>query len=164
LREKDVVLYWDILKEINDEKEYLKENPEEHPELNTDEKIMDYIYNSDILDFRFEELTSNLTEFMKKHNQPNYYKNMWVVSVNNFGWRNLSGAKIICAESGEDLLRQLLPKTECTFYIYKNNRNSFKIQNFHHDSPTGNEWYYVKAMTIPEVNKGEDLVYEMMEN
>jgi len=81
----------------------------------------------------------------------NYYKNKWVVSVKGFGWRNLDGLKAFTAENGQELLKEVLPKTDCTFIIFKDGKNGIKIQNFHHDSPIGNEWYYIRSMTRREV-------------
>ena len=80
---------------------------------------------------------------------------MWKVEVSNFGWRNQDGQKILRAENGLELLRGILPDTECTFRIYHDGRTGLKIQNFHHDSPTGNEWYYIYPMTLKEVEEEE---------
>lgn len=66
----------------------------------------------------------------------------WKATVNGFGWRGLNGEKYISADNAKTLLSEVLPDTDCTFHIY-NFRNGIAIQNYHHDSPTGNEWYYI---------------------
>jgi hypothetical protein len=70
----------------------------------------------------------------------------WWAKVENFGWRSMSGFKAFTAESGEEFLREILPDTDCQFRIYDyefDGRKGFKVQNYHHDSPVGNEWYYI---------------------
>jgi len=60
----------------------------------------------------------------------------------NFGWREIGGHKLMSTDDGTDFLLQILPDTDCTFYIYAYGDDGLKINNFHHDSPTGREWYY----------------------
>jgi hypothetical protein len=77
----------------------------------------------------------------------------WYAEVSNFGWRGQSGSAWIDAEGANDLLYKILPKTENHFNIYKYTlygRKGFAIQNFHHDSPMGKEWYYVIPLTSEE--------------
>jgi hypothetical protein len=66
----------------------------------------------------------------------------WRAQVENFGWRNLSGEKCFHARSSDAFLLNVLPHTDCRYRIY-NYRGGIAIQNFHHDSPVGNEWYYI---------------------
>ncbi|MBU2571578.1 MAG: hypothetical protein KJ725_16440 [Gammaproteobacteria bacterium] len=47
------------------------------------------------------------------------------------------------ADDGKTFLANILPKTDCTFKVFLE-QNIIRIQNFHHDSPTGNEWYTVR--------------------
>lgn len=100
-----------------------------------DEVQKDVFDDSDIFRFEWEYVESIITEAMKGNK-------FWKAKVENFGWRSLDGVKIFKAEAGGDLLHEILPNTECTFYVYKF-RNGLKIQNYHHDSPMGNEWYYI---------------------
>lgn len=71
----------------------------------------------------------------------------WVCWVTNFGWQ--SGDAFMPSfdcDNGKDLLQRILPKTECSFKIYTADIGGIKslaINNFHHDAPTGKEWYYV---------------------
>lgn len=114
--------------------------------------ICDMEEDQDRIDTEWEDLVYHLTDIMKKKNYRNYYKDKWMVEVNNFGWRNLDGHKCVTAENGEELLRGILPNCDCAFKIFHNGITGLKIQNFHHDSPTGNEWYYIRPMTINEVD------------
>lgn len=73
----------------------------------------------------------------------------WKVTGKNLGWRKVSGSKIITANSGEVLLRQILPHTDNTFTISWwaqdddwNKHPYFKIVNSHHDAM--NEIYYIE--------------------
>lgn len=81
------------------------------------------------------DLTNELTDKMKNNTE-------WKAKVRNFGWHESDGEKKFEAETGQSLLREILPDTDCSFIIYKYGEG-FAIQNFHHDSPTGKEWYYV---------------------
>lgn len=95
----------------------------------------------DDFQFEWESMVEYLTELMEAK-QKKYDGLYWRATVNNFGWRNLSGHKVFKAETGIELLRGVLPECDCTFHIF-NWRNGFCIRNWHHDSPTGNEYYYI---------------------
>lgn len=66
----------------------------------------------------------------------------WFIEVQNFGWQNTNGVQYINTMRGDELLKAILPNTECTFNIYRN-EHILKLQNFHHDSCTGREWYHI---------------------
>jgi len=65
------------------------------------------------------------------------------VEVKNFGWNNRSGVAYFKANKLTDLLVKMLPNTECNFKLYRE-KKILKLQNYHHDSPCGNEWYHIK--------------------
>lgn len=90
------------------------------------------------VDEEWQDLIDDLTAIMNKKNPDGY----WYAEVSNFGWRGEKGSKFFHAEIGEYFLQKILPKTDCHFNIH-NFGNGFAIQNYHHDSPVGNEWYYV---------------------
>ena len=76
--------------------------------------------------------------------------------VNNFGWRASDGqTDWFLYESPQKMLEKILPKTDCTFKIWLREDPFYgkylKIQNFHHDSPVGNEWY--KVYTLPDTEE-----------
>jgi hypothetical protein len=71
----------------------------------------------------------------------------WHCQVENFGWQSLNGYKDFQATRGQALLSAILPQTDCHFRIFVEGKGFgryLKIQNFHHDSPTGKEWYTVR--------------------
>jgi hypothetical protein len=87
-------------------------------------------------DVSWDDLCEALTELMTGHTQ-------WHGRVENFGWQGTAGEKDFTAATGKELLAAVLPKTDCTFNIFHNEDGSIHIQNFHHDSPTGKEYYYL---------------------
>jgi hypothetical protein len=66
----------------------------------------------------------------------------WKVEVENFGWRRCSGHKYFEANTMRDLINKCLPNTENIFNIFHYN-DGYAIQNYHHDSCTGDEFYYI---------------------
>jgi len=64
----------------------------------------------------------------------------WKVEVKNFGWRKTSGVAYFKVNDFSQLIYSILPNTECTFNVFRDGGN-IKVQNFHHDSNTGKEWY-----------------------
>ena len=90
--------------------------------------------------FNWEDVTAEMTAIMKKR-----VSTMWNASVKNFGWRKLSGAKSsFMASTGANILIGVLPNTSCSFKVYRYGRYGFAINNAHHDSPTWDEWYYIR--------------------
>jgi hypothetical protein len=75
----------------------------------------------------------------------------WKAEVHGFGWRGLDGHSVFRAESAAGFLKKVLPKCDCTFIIYGYGRG-LAINNFHHDSPTGREWYYLIPTTARVVD------------
>jgi len=90
-------------------------------------------------DLDWDIFTEELTSLMNNNTE-------WEARVNDFGWRNLDGTKTFTACDGRELLSEILPNTECNFYIFKYYKG-FKIRNYHHDSPMGNEYYYIRPVT-----------------
>jgi hypothetical protein len=95
------------------------------------------LYDND-LDFEHECMRDEITEWIKEHNPDGD----WRATVTGFGWRNLDGEKEFHAEDGQHLLWAVLPNTECTFNIYDEG-DHLSMENAHHDSPTGGEWYHI---------------------
>ena len=86
------------------------------------------------------------------------FSGYWHVEVSNFGWQKLCGKMELFADEGEKLLSQILPNVDCFFRIFRDDHpgsvsdwadgvarpvKGLKIQNYHHDSPVGNEWYHL---------------------
>jgi hypothetical protein len=67
----------------------------------------------------------------------------WHAEVKNFGWRKQSGYSDFTATDGSTFLGKILPNTDCDFTIYEYGTDGIALNNMHHDSPTGDEWYYI---------------------
>lgn len=89
-------------------------------------------------EFAWEDLLSELQLLLDKKNPGGH----WFAKVENFGWLNQSGTKEFETTDARDFLQSILPETDCTFKIFEY-EDGLAIQNYHHDSPTGNEWYYI---------------------
>ena len=75
----------------------------------------------------------------------------WYAEVKNFGWRKTDGHKFFEAGDSYQFLQQILPDCDCSVHVHNWGRNGLAIQNFHHDSPVGDEWYYIKPTTEKKV-------------
>ena len=96
-------------------------------------------------EFTMDDLLDELTIVIEKLNPDGF----WSGQVKNFGWMNQHGTNHFMALSGIELLSSILPKTDCTFKIFQE-EGVLKIQNWHHDSLTGNEWYVLTPITYRE--------------
>lgn len=129
-------LVWDTCDIAIQQAKFLVENGEADDE---DEAFHIACEDQDLLEFEWESLTDCLTETLQAMNPDGH----WHADVEKFGWRNLNGYKDFEADDGKTFLANILPKTDCTFNVFLE-QNIIRIQNFHHDSPTGNEWYTVR--------------------
>ena len=100
-------------------------------------------------DYQWEDLQWALDEIIAEVNPAGF----WKARVKNFGWRSLNGHKVFYAHRGADILRNILPNTDCNFTIYKYRKHGLAINNFHHDSPMGAEWYYLTRISEREFQK-----------
>src|SRR5690348_493907 len=146
------LLAWD--ESIDDEvqfrtglqEEAIKAGELKEDERKTEKEIEEDIYtDQDFWQFSWRDTMDALTDILKQKNRTGY----WKARVRNFGWRSLDGTKSFEAETGSDFLREILPQTDCQFNIFEYGRG-LAIQNFHHDSPVGNEWYYILPASRPK--------------
>ena len=105
--------------------------------------------NTDCEDYEWDDLCRELEHYMDKFNP----SGLWYARVKNFGWMKREGHKRFQATKGIELLRQILPDTDCSFRIYKYRKNGFAINNSHHDSPCGAEWYYITKPSRKELEE-----------
>lgn len=139
------ILEWDEYEIVEAEVKHRLKNPEEfdlEEDNSNEDMIRRNLYEGFFLQDEWDFLTEALSEILNKINPSGY----WKANVENFGWRNLNGNKRFYADKGSEFLREILPKTDCTFRIFEYEEGELKglkIQNFHHDSPMGNEWYYI---------------------
>lgn len=136
-------IVWDTLEILLNQAKYLVETGEAADE---DEGFKIACEDNDLTLFEWECLLDNLTEQLDAMNPSGY----WSGKVENFGWNKRQGFTEFRADNGRDFLSHILPKTDCTFRIYIENGDTLKIQNFHHDSPTGNEWYTLTPLTTEQ--------------
>lgn len=88
----------------------------------------------------YEYVMDDLSKVLNEINPTNQ---PWHCVVENFGWQKKSGWTSIHTNDGAKFLSCVLPKTECSFKIYKY-RNTLTIKNSHHDSPYGDETYTIR--------------------
>lgn len=110
--------------------------------MNTDKELKPILswFSSDIepegIECEWECLLEELDQLIKEVNSDGY----WYCEVTNFGWRNQSGHAYLKFNTAQQMISRVLPKADCSFNIFRE-KNILKIQNYHHDSPVGNEWY-----------------------
>ncbi|KKN55662.1 hypothetical protein LCGC14_0579640 [marine sediment metagenome] len=97
-------------------------------------------------EFEREYLNEHLTEILKEKGKEGC---AWSISVEGFGWRNSSGKGCAILEDAADFYEKVLPNCQCTWKMYATDEG-LKVRNWHHDSPMGNEYYY---LTPIELNK-----------
>jgi len=100
--------------------------------------------DEDEIRFSWDMFTEGLTEILDRI----FPKGEVACKVKCFGWRGCDGfLETFKFQNGSGLLNKILPQAECTFKIHERRDSIYghhlAIQNFHHDSPVGNEWYYV---------------------
>ena len=101
-------------------------------------KLMSWGFEEPEDEFEWTDFCENLKTYLEKKSPDGF----WHAEVKNFGWDSRCGQKEFKAEDGEEFLQKILPNCECKFNIHNYGRG-LAIQNYHHDSPTGNEWYYL---------------------
>ena len=143
------LLAWDesiddeVEQRLDQQKEAARRGDIAEDEQKSEKEIEQEIYeDQDFWQFRWSDLKDALTEILQRRNPQGY----WKARVRNFGWMSQDGRKYLQARTGSDFLNELLPQTDCHFRIFEYGRG-LAIQNFHHDSPVGNEWYYVVPIT-----------------
>ncbi len=136
--QESLFIEWDESQIIQNEVDYLLENDLAD---NENEAWNSVSTDPDLLSSAWEFLIEELTEKLQSINPAGY----WSVDVVNFGWRKTKGHAAFCADDARSFLNNLLPATDCTFKVYVEQNGVIRIQNAHHDSPTGDEWYTVMA-------------------
>jgi hypothetical protein len=107
----------------------------------------------DALDECYDDMCGELLQYMHKLTKTDKF----FVVVKNFGWMERNGYKEVTADTGKHLLSETLPDCDCSFKIFFDKKDrSIKIQNRHHDSPTGKEWYTIYSLArARKLAKGE---------
>ena len=129
-----------------------------------EEKVREEV-NADPVVFEqaFDDLCEDLTEEIRRltHSQtapghidvPMYFR----LEMNNFGWRELNGHKYVRVTSGRELIAAILPNCECTYRFFKvKHGGKLVMQNSHHDSPVGREFYIILPISERTYNSNKD--------
>lgn len=154
-QERKPVLSWYPPDLIDAEKNYLIEE-EGYSEEDAESEIYNGGYG--FLEMEWESFTEEVHFLLKKANPD---EREWKATVKNFGWQNQDGYNFFNATSAIEWLRKILPDTECYFRIYYDEETRLiEIQNFHHDSPSGNEWYEIMAAIEECELCGKSLFYQ----
>ena len=104
--------------------------------------------NYNLFSDEWEYFTENLTELLQKKAHDG---NAWRVIGKELGWRKLDGYKYTLADTASELLRAILPETDCTISVY-NYKNGYQIRASHHDAPMG-ESYYITPCALSTYEK-----------
>lgn len=147
VEERLVYARWSSADIIHNHAEFLQEEDPSLPDAEAWERAS---ADDCLIDDEWDYLTMSLQEKLDEYNPEDA---PWLARVENFGWRNLDGQKVFRAENAEAFLRGILPDTECTFNIYVDDETkTIEIQNWHHDSPMGNEWYTITVAGEEDVD------------
>lgn len=132
----DKLLSWNRYESAKWHVGYLQEQGDKRSE---DELFASVAENSELFRDEWESLLEQLTELIEERNP----RGEWYGLMENFGWQPVSGEGTFSACTGKELLEGILPKTECVFTIYAYGEHGLAVNNSHHDSAVGREWYYL---------------------
>lgn len=108
----------------------------------SEDEAMEIAYRSCDLSVEFEDHCYALTELMQEVNPDG---RVWLATVEGFGWLKRSGSKVFDASTGQELIRQVLPDTDCVYQVW-HRPEGIEIENAHHDAPTGGEMYFIRPL------------------
>lgn len=156
-------LEWDECKIAEEEARYRQTTEwfDLHPEDQEKQErdlFSEVLEDADFFKMEWDGMCDALKEIMGELQKRAYYKThwLWTAEVENFGWRHMGGTASFRSEDGHDFLQRVLPKTQCTFSIFVDKRaRQIRINNAHHDAPTGNEWYTIRPARKKEVETME---------
>lgn len=127
---------------------------EEDPGLSEEDALHQAHGDQDLYDHEWEWVVDSLTEKMKEIGEEGF----WHVSIDDFGWRDISMRGVFEADDGKAFLSKVLPDCDCTFQIFVRDADAgkmFYIRNWHHDSPMG-ESYYVHPISEAKFHGEEE--------
>ena len=148
----------------NAELEYRLETPKEYiPEYYnmkkmTKDQITETIkenlnQDSDIYQLHYDGFLETLQEEINKIHKTGFY---WKAKGKNLNWLAREGTKVFQAETSEELLKAILSDAnDRTIEIKSKGKNILHITEYHHDCPTGSQ-YYIKPITEKTFQKEND--------
>lgn len=147
------ILSWDTLAIIEGEIECRRESGEIDEGMDDNELFHEICQDDDVFAWAWDDLCLALTDCMEQRNPHGW----WHAEVAGFGWRRLDGHAVFQAHDGQALLCRVLPDADCTFRVYDHaGGRGFAVNNHHHDSGPGGEWYYVEPLenvTCPQCGR-----------
>lgn len=119
-----------------------------------DEVISSIYEDHDFWQNEYDHILDRLTEVLS---EIEFSEGPILVRAYNVGWQNLSGAKLVWAETGKELLEKILPDTDCQWELKDTAKEGeYMMAVYHHDSPTG-EFYYLKDVSADWCIECEEL-------
>lgn len=103
-------------------------------------------YDEDLDDINLQDALYEISTYINDKGNP---EKTFKISVEGFGYRNTSNQGMVIFEDGEELLQKVLPNTQCTWKVYQDGER-LVVRNWHHDSPMGNEYYYIEPVSPEE--------------
>jgi len=149
LTQKKLLFYYDLNQYLYDNITYYSDNRDEFlehiGETNRDylkvehKEIEDYFYkNNWHSEYYWEDFIENIS-----YQFQDYIGKEVFVTCKNMTWRNLSGKKTFVIKEPTDIFFEIVPQTDLTFYLYKEDKDNYQAVITHHDSPMG-ETYNIK--------------------
>lgn len=146
---------WDELEIVQDQADFLLERYVEDSENEVIdlEDLKQKCFESasediDLFDAESDRVENNLSVAMETkqarlgRREEDWY---WLIRGADMGWQRLAGRKYVKANDGRELLKAILPATDCTWSIY-HWQNGMRMRNAHHDAPTG-EYYTIRPIS-----------------
>ena len=141
--EKPPYAQWNTLYNTQCHAENLKE---EDPQLSDEEAFERASQDHDHSQFEWECFLDDVQTKLDEYNPDG---RTWLIRGEQLGWQNRSGEMTVDESSSTKIFQKLLPNTEVTLEVFADDdQETISIRCCHHDSPTG-EWYYF------EVSEGE---------
>ena len=151
---EQILATWDTLEIIENQATFLRE---EDKELSEEDAFSLAGEDSSLFEWEWHDLECAITSWLKERDFPSL-----LVEGYRMGWRSQDGILEILICDTSDKFLSFLPKTDCTFTIYEVDDSTLRVENSHHDAPTGEE-YLIKVVdpciychTLIDVTNYED--------
>jgi len=109
-----------------------------------DESIKKIYKTDDSWNIFYKDELDLLTSEIEKRNR---FGN-WHIEGENIGWRNRKGSKDVVAKTGGELIDSIAPNSDFSFEVRDFGGKGLYIKLFHHDSPTGEDYYITPNKNI----------------
>ena len=151
----DFIACYDLAQYLEDDYKWYVQNKDEfliridqldrEPSEVQDEEIQKFIYEDDMISWiHWEDFQREIYYYFRGHIGRQVH-----VKGSNMTWRNLEGQKTFTLEDEMDIFHEIVPQTDLTFYLYKEDEDNYQAVITHHDSPMG-ETYNIKITDYGE--------------